>query len=474
MNTILGAALFPGYRRFPCTTAGLRAAALASVITITLAATAAAQTSPAKPLSSPPPKATATSGVETVIALVKGGMSEALVIKTLKREGKAYTLTPADLLRLQKAGVSENIIEVMTDPNAAVTGAAAAGTPAVVPATRAVAESAREATGAATAFPADLPDMAVRKRRLAVKPFDYSTVMNWVQYWFNNPVNIGEGIRAMLTVRLQQTPNANFTMLERTNINDVMKEQDFAASNRVRKGSGARIGQLSGADCMLYGDIVIFGRDDTTKRKGLGAVLGHFNPTVGAVVAFNKTEKAVVGINLRLVDAETGEVIETAEARGESSRSSKDYAGLLGVKAVGVGGAVGMTSSNFEQTIIGEATSNAVTNIIKYLEGKLPQVPAKARQIEGRVASVTANGAYLTVGSEDGVMRGDRFEILKINGEIKDPTTKEVIDLDAVKIGELVVDNVRDKSSTGAYGGQPLSAAYATSGKGYAARLVSK
>ena len=32
--------------------------------------------------------------------------------------------------------------------------------------------------------------------------------------------------------------------------------------------------------------------------------------------------------------------------------------------------ATGMTSSNFQQTIIGEATSNAVTNIIKYLEGK--------------------------------------------------------------------------------------------------------
>jgi hypothetical protein len=144
------------------------------------------------------------------------------------------------------------------------------------------------------------------------------------------------------------------------------------------------------------------------------------------------------------------------------------------VKAVGVVGASGMTSSNFEQTIIGEATSNAVSNIVKYLEGKVPQLPAKPRQIEGRVASVTANGAYLTVGADDGVLRGDRFEILKINGEIKDPTTKEVIDLDVVKIGELVVDNVRDKSATGAYGGHPLSATYATNGKGYAARLLSK
>ena len=187
----------------------------------------------------------------------------------------------------------------------------------------------------------------------------------------------------------------------------------------------------------------------------------------------NKEEKAVVGINLRLVDAETGEVIETAEARGESSRSSKDYAGVLGVKGAAVGGASNMTSSNFQQTIIGEATSNAVTNIVAFLEGRIPQLPAKARQIEGRVASLTSSGAVLTVGSADGVLRGDRFEILQINGEIKDPTTKEVIDLDAVKVGELVVDTVRDRTATGAYGGQPLSSAYVT-GKGYATRLMSK
>lgn len=432
---------------------------------------AAQQTPTAKPAAPAPAKASAASGVDTVIALVKGGMSEALVIRTLKREGKAYVLSPADLLKLQKAGVSENTIEAMTDPAGAAVPAGGS-VPAAVPASRTAGGTAAEASGPSTSFPPDLADPAVRKRRLAVKPFDYSTVMNWVTYWFNNPVNIGEGIRAMLTVRLHDSKN--LTMLERTNINDILKEQDFGASNRVRKGTNARIGQLSGADCMLYGDIVIFGRDDTTKRKGLGAALGHFVPAVGAAVAFNKTEKAVVGINLRLVDAETGEVIETAEARGESSRSSKDYAGLLGVKAVGVVAASGMTSSNFEQTIIGEATSNAVNNIITYLEGKVPQLPAKARQIEGRVASVTPNGAYLTVGAEDGVLRGDRFEILKINGEIKDPTTKEVIDLDVVKVGELVVDSVRDKSAIGAYGGHPLSATYATNGKGYAARLLSK
>jgi curli biogenesis system outer membrane secretion channel CsgG len=439
---------------------------LLTVFALAATVTAGAQTSTAKPATQKPAAAPrATSGVDTVIALVKGGMSENLVLSTLRREGKPYTLSTADLLKLSSAGVSEAIINAMMDPGTA----SASGTPAA-----AAAAAAPAARGGATPFPPDLTDVpASTKRRLAVQPFDYSTVTTWVNYWFNNNTNIGEGIRAMLTVRMNTSKT--ITLLERSNLNTILQEQDLGASNRVRKGSNARIGQLSGADAILMGDIVIFGRDDTTKRKGLGAALGRFSPVAGAVATMNKEEKAVVGINLRIVDAETGEVIETAEARGESSRSSKDYAGVLGVRGAGaVGGSAGMTSSNFQETIIGEATSNAVSNIVAYLEGKIPQMPAKARGIEGRIASA-AGTVVLNVGSQDGVLRGDRFEILQINGEITDPTTKEVIDIEAVKIGEFVADSVREKTVSGAYGGQPLSAAYvSTSGKGYAARLMSK
>jgi curli biogenesis system outer membrane secretion channel CsgG len=392
-------------------------------------------------------------------------MSEALVIRTLKAEGRTYKLSTADLLKLSNAGVSEAIISAMEG----------GGAPEAAPAGAALAPAA----GGATPFPPDLPDAPAsgRKRRLAVSSFDYSTVLSWVQYWFNAPFNIGDGIRAMLVVRMAQSNQ--ITLLEREKIQDIMKEQDFAASNRVRQGTGAKIGQISGADVNLYGDIVIFGRDDTTKRKSAGAVVGRFFGGVagGAVTGFSKEEKAVVGINLRLVDTETGEVIETAEARGESSRSSKDFSGVLGGAGAGAFGAgaggVSMTSSNFQQTIIGEATSNAVTKVVEFLEGRVPKLPAKPRSIEGRVAVIGSGQATLAVGSNDGVLRGDRFEILQINGEIRDPATKEVIDIDAVKIGELVVDNVRDRTSTGAYGGQPLSnAVLAAAGRGYAARLM--
>jgi len=244
-----------------------------------------------------------------------------------------------------------------------------------------------------TPFPSDLPDApAACKHRLAVKPFDDSAA--------KTPVHAGEGIVTMLTARLKRS-------------------ETVALSTKP--------------ELTLSGDVVIFGRDTAARRTGKRAV---------------KNDKTVVSINLRLVDAETGEVFATAPVRGEAS-----------------GGVA--------QTAIDEAISNAVGKIVEFLDDRLPTLPVKPRQIEGRVADVTPDGAVLALGADDGVLRGDRFEILKIRGEIKNPVTKEVLDLDTIKIGEFVAENVRNKIAYGRYGGQPMWPAYAT-GRGYVARLMTK
>lgn len=450
------------------------------LVPIVLISTVGAQTpaaAPAKPQTNTSRKSAGASSspINDVISAVKAGLSEPLVIKSLQRANKPYTPTTAELVKLQQAGVSESIINAMMDPagaTAAAPAAVATSAPSGNESDRGKSSSAPSAgihvmAAAATPFPAPLEGAAggSKKRRLAVQPFDYSTVRSWVYHWFNTDYNIGEGVRAMLTVRMHQSKN--ITLLERTDkgMEKMLKEQDFGSTNRVNQGTKAKIGRISGADCMLLGDIVIFGRDDTTKRKGLGSAL----PGVyGKLAMINKEEKAVVGINLRIVDAETLEVIETAEARGESSRKSKDWGAILNTKGTSTGGGVDMTSSNFEATIIGEATSDAVNKVVAFLEERVPKISAKTRKVEGQVTNISATGVYLTVGANDGVLAGDRFDILKINGEVRDPTTKEVLDYDAVKVGEVVVHNVRDKISIGPYGGEPLSPTYA---KGYLARL---
>jgi hypothetical protein len=96
---------------------------------------------------STPSQSAEPASVDTIIELVKANMSEALVIKTIQKQGQAYDLSPTDLLKLQKAGVSEKIISTLLDPgtspmpNAEASAAPSTTAPAPAEAGRGVAAS---------------------------------------------------------------------------------------------------------------------------------------------------------------------------------------------------------------------------------------------------------------------------------------------------------------------------------------------
>jgi curli biogenesis system outer membrane secretion channel CsgG len=289
---------------------------------------------------------------------------------------------------------------------------------------------------------------AEAKKRVAVNPFDYSTVRSSVQAIFGTEQDIGRGIQAMMVKRI--TDDGKMIVVERSKLQGIEGEQDLDASNRVQKGTGARIGKIHGADVLLYGDIVTFGRDD--KKKGVGGV-GFGHGAFGGLGFSHKENKAVVVIDYRLVDAETSEVVASGEARGESTRTSNSIGGFGGNWGGGGGGALDMSSSNFAQTIIGEATMDCVNKLAEILDNQVPTLATKKVDIDGRVAFVSGSSLTLNVGSNAGVSVGDRFLISHIVGEIRDPETHEVIDQQTEKVGEMVVTAVKARVAVGNFSG---------------------
>jgi len=279
-----------------------------------------------------------------------------------------------------------------------------------------------------------------------------------VQAVFNTQQDIGKGIRAMLTTRLAQ--QGNVIIVERAKIAVLQAEQDRNAGNRVKQGTGAGIGKISGADALLTGDIVIFGRDDKGKG-GAASAIGGFCRLCGAAAGAKKTDKAVVAIDYRFVDAETSEVIATGEARGESKRTSTNLGAFAGAWGKGGGGGqVDMTSSNFAETIIGEATQECVNKLADILNTQARTMTKTARPVEAYVADIAGPSMTITAGGNDTVAVGDVFEILRIDREVKDPVTKEVLDRITTKVGELTIASVREKIATGNYAGAPAAVGY--------------
>ena len=103
-----------------------------------------------------------------------------------------------------------------------------------------------------------------------------------------------------------------------------------------------------------------------------------------------------------------------------------------------------MGSSNFANTILGEAVRQAVDSTAEQLNADSGKVVATKMAVNGLVADVSGNTLILNVGKKSGVHVGDTLEISRQVRVVKDPTTGKVI---------KAVTDVDDDSSTATFSG---------------------
>jgi len=287
------------------------------------------------------------------------------------------------------------------------------------------------------------------KKRVAVLDFDYATVRSGVAAIFGSNQDIGKGIADLLVDKLVAA--GTYSVIERKAIAKILAEQNFANSDRADASTAARIGKVLGVDAIIIGSITQFGRDDQkTNVGGLGSSLGRFG--VGGVSRSKST--AVVGITARMINAETAEILASTTGKGESTRTGTGLRGAGGGPVnLGAGG-LDMRASNFADTVIGEATSQAVNSVASQLNSRAPSLPTKAIVIDGLVADAGSDGVLIVnVGSKAGVRVGDRLVVSRKIREVKDPATGRVLRRVEDRIGEMLVSEVDEQSAVGKFTG---------------------
>jgi len=292
---------------------------------------------------------------------------------------------------------------------------------------------------------------AQNKKRVAVMDFDYATVHSYVSSIFGTDVDVGKGIADLLVTRLVN--DGVYSVIERKALEKILNEQNFSNSDRANPDTAAKIGRVLGVEAIVVGSITQFGRDDKSLGVGGGA-LGGLTGRFGGGMVGKKQAKAVVGINARMINTETGEILAVAEGKGESKRSGLLLGGGGGSYAGAGGGAVDMASTNFSNTILGEAVGEAVTSVAKQLDDKAASLPTQVLQISGLVADVSGNTLILNVGSKAGVKVGDHLGVFRQGRQIKDPATGKVLKTIVTKVGDVTITEVDDTSSTGTYTGE--------------------
>ena len=283
-----------------------------------------------------------------------------------------------------------------------------------------------------------------RKKRVAVLDFEYATVRATVAAMFGSDIDVGKGICDLLVKDLVK--DGTYSVIERKAMDKILAEQNFSNSDRANPASAAKLGKLLGVDAIIVGSITQFGNETkNTNVGGGGGALGRFG--VGGFG--QKKSKAIVQVDARVVNIDTGEILVVSEGKGESSRESTSIKGMGGGWSGFGGGNVDFGASDFQNTIIGEAVKAATDQMATGLIADAAKVEARTIIVEGLVAAVDGKTIVLNIGAKTGIKVGDKLSLERVSREIKDPSTGKVIRRLSSQVGTIEITDVDDISAVG-------------------------
>jgi len=182
---------------------------------------------------------------------------------------------------------------------------------------------------------------------LTVAVIDFTNQSNSV-YWWND--GVGNQLADVLSNELSAT--GDFKIIERQQIGAVLAEQDLASPSRMRPGSSPHTGNVTGAQYLVTGSVASYTED--TSNTGGGISVAGFHVGGGQ-------KQAYVALDLRVIDAETSEVVFSRTVEGRSTDSAINLSGYVGN---GVGGDFGHS----KKTPASKAVRAALIEASNYLD----------------------------------------------------------------------------------------------------------
>ncbi|HUU38609.1 MAG TPA: CsgG/HfaB family protein [Candidatus Desulfaltia sp.] len=197
------------------------------------------------------------------------------------------------------------------------------------------------------------------KARLAVGEFTDKTAKGegnsgWFGLYGFHFKEIGSGMREMLTTALF---NSNrYIVLERQQLDEVLKEQDLAAAGRVKKETAAPTGEIYGADLIITAAVTEF----EGSAKGVGGGTRVLGVTVGGGL-----KKSHLAIDVRIIDAKTSQIVAAATVTGSATS-----VGALG--GANIGGRLPVALGGFSKTPTEQAIRTCIQKAVEYIVTKTP------------------------------------------------------------------------------------------------------
>ncbi len=262
------------------------------------------------------------------------------------------------------------------------------------------------------------------KKRVAVMDFEDKTG--------HGAWHIGSGMADMLTTALVKS--GKFMVIERQQLQAVLKEQAMGLSGAITPQSAAQVGKLLGVELMVIGSVNEFGEKQSSVGGSVGGRLG--GGKLGGLGGINRlgveTKTARVGLDIRLVNTTTGEIVAAEGIAEEESKKGVD----IGHDEFSFSSDVG-----WDNTLAGKATRKAVGKVVELVTKAMENLPWA-----GKIIAINADKTVMIKpGAQGGVKVGDTFEVYSIGQEVIDPETGLSLGAEETKAGTIQVIEVKDQ-----------------------------
>ena len=241
------------------------------------------------------------------------------------------------------------------------------------------------------AIPAAAQEERTIKRKVAIGRFSNET--QYAKGMFYDKENDPMRKQALDILSSKLASSGKFILLERDDL-DILVNEAGADMNKI------------GADYIILGSITEFGRKTEGEQK---------------VFSSTKTQTVEAGVSIRLVEAATGLIIYSDEAKGFAETSSK--------QTMGIGGSAG-----YDATLSDKAISSALSQLVENIINKCMDKPWRSY-----VLSVDEGTYVISGGASQGLAAGDKFTLYKKGKTVRNPQTGLDVELPGTKIGEVTV-----------------------------------
>ena len=234
------------------------------------------------------------------------------------------------------------------------------------------------------------------KRKIAIARFSNETQAGNSFLVDKSGDRIGKQAADILSARLADTNK--FILFERL-------DKDEVDSEKILKGisdSGVDV------DYLIIGSVSEFGRSVESST---------------GVFSRSKIQKAYTKVNVRLVDVESGRIIDSVEGAGEATSQTK--------KTFGSG-----SSAGYDQSLTDKALSAAISQMISNLVENMTSTPWKSYFLSQEDDVFVISG-----GEAQGISSGLELFVYSSGKRVKNPQTGAFLTLPGKKIGKIIVEN---------------------------------